>query len=246
MIDAATKLFNPALAALTPSVGNLLTAGNKEENYRVFRRIRFMNFWIACFAATSLLVMLQPFVGAWFGEKYLLAYPVIIVPSLQFFQFLMRGSYNSFQDAAGIFYENRFVPLFESVINLGASILFLKLFGLAGVFMGTIASSMALWCFSYPKYVYTKLFGRSIKDYAKETLGYLGVFLVVCGATVAAVTGLNALAPVKGLGLVVKNLVFCAIIPNVLLGVVFMKSDCFKYFLGLVKDRVKTSEKVRE
>lgn len=246
VIDAATKLFNPALAALTPSVGNLLTAGNKEENYRVFRRIRFMNFWIACFAATSLLVMLQPFVGAWFGEKYLLSYPVIIVLSLQFFQFLMRGSYNSFQDAAGIFYENRFVPLFESVINLGASILFLKLFGLAGVFMGTIASSMALWCFSYPKYVYTKLFGRGIKDYAKETLGYLVVFLVVCGATVAAVTGLNALAPVKGLGLVVKNLVFCAIIPNVLLGVVFMKSDCFKYFLGLVKDRVKTSEKVRE
>lgn len=239
VIDAATKLFNPALSALTPSVGNLLVSGNKDEAYKVFRKIRFMNFWIAAFAATSLMIMLQPFVGAWFGKKYLLSYPVIIVLSLQFFQFLMRGSYNSFQDAAGIFYENRFVPIFESVINLAASIVFLKLFGLAGVFMGTIASSMALWCFSYPKYVYTRLFGRSIRDYARETLGYLAVFVLVCGLTVGAVAGLNLISPDKGFGLVVKNLVFCAVIPNALLAAVFRKSDCFGYFLGMVKGRLK-------
>ncbi len=242
VIDAATKLFNPALTALTPSVGNLLVSGNKEESYRVFRKIRFMNFWIAAFAGTSLLIMLQPFVGAWFGEKYLLSYPVIIVLSLQFFQFLMRGSYNSFQDAAGIFYENRFVPVFESIINLAASILFLKLFGLAGVFMGTIASSMALWCFSYPKYVYTRLFGRSIRDYARETLGYLAVFIMVCAATVAIVTGLNLFSPDKGFGLVVKNLIFCAVIPNALLFIVFRKSDCLGYFMGLLKGKAKKAE----
>ena len=242
VIDAATKLFNPALTALTPSVGNLLVSENKEDAYKVFRKIRFMNFWIAAFAGTSLMVMLQPFVGAWFGEKYLLSYPVIIVLSLQFFQFLMRGSYNAFQDAAGIFYENRFVPVFESVINLAASILFLKLFGLAGVFMGTIASSMALWCFSYPRFVYTRLFGRSIRDYARETLGYLAVFLMVCGLTVAMVTGLNTISPDKGFGLVVKNLVFCAVIPNAILFAVFRKSDCLGYFMGLIKGKTKKAQ----
>lgn len=242
VIDAATKLFNPALSALTPSVGNMLVSGDKKEAFRVFRRIRFMNFWIAAFASTSLLIMLQPFVGAWFGKKYLLSYPVVIVLSLQFFQFLMRGSYNAFQDAAGIFYENRFVPLLESALNLVSSIVFLKIFGLAGVFMGTIVSSMALWCFSYPRYVYRKLFGRSLRDYAKETLGYLAVFVAVCGLSAAAVAGLSALSPIDGFGQVVRSMVFCAVIPNVLLAAVFRKSDCFDYFVGMVKKRVGSSE----
>ena len=111
VIDAVTKLFGPAISALTPSVGHLLVEAGSDRLFGVFRKIRFMNFWIACFAATSLLVMVQPFVSLWFGPQYLLEVPVIMLLAFQLFQTLMRGSYNAFQDAAGIFYENRFVPL---------------------------------------------------------------------------------------------------------------------------------------
>ncbi|MBO5521160.1 MAG: O-antigen ligase family protein, partial [Eubacterium sp.] len=56
VIDAATKLFGPALTALTPSVGNMLVTDKPEHWFAVFRRIRFMSFWIATCAATALLV----------------------------------------------------------------------------------------------------------------------------------------------------------------------------------------------
>ena len=45
--------------------------------------------------------------------------------------------------------------------------------------MGTIISGLALWCYSYPKYVYKKLFNRSYIEYAKETIGYILLFILL-------------------------------------------------------------------
>ena len=238
VIDAATKLINPAISALTPSVGNLLVSDDLKHRYETFRRIRFMNFWIAAFAATVLFVMIQPFISIWFGRDYVLPMAVIIMLTLQFFQFLMRATYNVFQDGAGIFYENRFVPLIESALNLGASLILLHFFGLAGVFAGTLISSLALWCFSYPRYVYTKLFGRSIKRYILETLGYVGIFAVVISVTAAVVYALNNAASLEGLTLFVINGVLCLLIPNALMTLFFFKTGCFRYFIGLIKRRL--------
>ena len=234
VIDAATKLFQPAIAALTPSVGNMLITEDKEHSFSVFKRIRFMNFWIACFAATSMMVLIQPFIGWWFGGRYLLGMLVAVILSLQFFQLLMRGTYSAFQDAAGIFYENRFVPLAESLLNLVSSIILLKIFGLAGVFMGTIISSLALWCFSYPKFVYIRLFERRAVDYAKEMLGYLFIFFFVCSCTFFLAEGVNSYLNPAGLKKLILDGIICITVPNVLMAAVFFKNASFRYFLGML------------
>lgn len=239
VIDAVTKLFNPALAALTPSVGNMLVTDSEEKRFEIFRRIRFMNFWIAAFASVMLFVLIQPFIGLWFGEQYLLSLLVVIMISFQLFQSMMRCTYNMFQDAAGIFYENRFVPLFESAINIIASVILLKLIGLAGVFAGTIVSSLALWSFSYPRYVYTRLFKRGLKNYALETLGYLGAFLAVGAVTGALIFWLNAMSGQAGIAGLFIDAAAGVILTNGLLALMFFRHDCMKYFLQLVSSVVR-------
>ena len=69
------------------------------------------------------------------------------------------------------------------ILNIVFSIILCKSFGLAGVFMGTVISGLALWCYSYPKYVYKKLFDRSYIDYAKETIGYIVLFVLIASGT---------------------------------------------------------------
>lgn len=240
VIDAVTKLFGPAISALTPSVGHLLVEADSERLYGVFRRVRFMNFWIACFAASSLLAMVQPFVSLWFGPQYLLETAVIVLLSFQLFQTLMRGSYNAFQDAAGIFYENRFVPLFESALNLLSSLLLLRVWGLAGVFVGTVISSSALWCFSYPKFVYRKLFGRSYGEYAAETLSYILLFVAVAGSTWFLSERIARYAGASPLALLAADAALCVLFPNAVLALIFRKSDLLQYFAGLALSRLKS------
>ena len=241
VIDAVTKLFGPAISALTPSVGHLLVEAGSDRLFGVFRKIRFMNFWIACFAATSLLVMVQPFVSLWFGPQYLLEVPVIMLLAFQLFQTLMRGSYNAFQDAAGIFYENRFVPLAESALNLISSLILLHVFGLAGVFMGTIISGTALWCFSYPRFVYRKLFERSYGEYASETASYILLFVAVAGSAWFLSGRIAGLVGERPLIKFVADAALCAVYPNAVLALVFGRSDLFRYFIGLVQNRLKRS-----
>lgn len=178
IINATNQLVGQAITALTPTVGRKLATEKSENTYTAFRKTRFVGFVMACIISTGFLVASQPFVSLWIGEEYVLAPLVVAMLSFNMFQKLQRYAYGTFKEAAGIYHEDRFVPLVESLLNIIASIILLQFFGLAGVFMGTIISGLALWCYSYPKFVYRGLFKRSYLDYAKETLGYILVFLV--------------------------------------------------------------------
>lgn len=235
IINAIQTLFSQALVALTPSVGNLLVKENKNKTFEVFKRIRFMNFWIATFTSVCILNMMQQFITIWIGEKYLLSDVVLIVLVFNFFQKMMRNSYQTFKEAAGIYYEDRYVPLFESIINIVASIILVKIIGLPGIFLGTIISGFVLWFYSYPKYVYKKLFDRSYKDYLKETLGYIILFIVISYLTYY----INNIYLVNNIYFeFVKNILIAIIVPNILMLLVFIKNDNFKYYIQLIKTKI--------
>lgn len=234
IINAVQTLFSQALVALTPSVGNLLVKENKNKTFEVFKKIRFMNFWIATFTSVCILNMMQQFITIWIGEEYLLDDIVLIVLVFNLFQKLMRSTYQTFKEAAGIYYEDRFVPLLESLINIIVSIIGVKLIGLAGVFIGTIISGFVLWFYSYPKYVYKKLFDRSYKDYLKETLGYIILFIVISYLTYY----INNIYLVNNIYFeFVKNILIAIIVPNILMLLVFIKNDNFKYYIQLIKTK---------
>lgn len=232
IITAVSNLFAQIIYSTTASVGNLLTTENSNKIFNVFKKMRFLNFWIACFSGICILVIIQPFIKIWVGEKYLLSMLVVSTVVFNYFQKMMRNTYMAFKDSAGIWREDKFVPLIESLLNIVFSIICLKIFGLAGVFMGTIISGLALWCYSYPKYVYKKLFNRSYIDYTKETLGYIILFILLATLTYE----ISTLFIVSNTYLqVLINTLIAITIPNIILLILFRKTDNFQYFLELIK-----------
>lgn len=232
IIDAIERLFGQLINVLTPSVGNLLVTETKEKSFEIFKRIRFLNFWIATFSSISLLVVMESFITIWIGKKYLLESCVLIVLVLNYYLKSMRTCHVIYKDAAGLYYEDRYIPILESIINIVASLILLKYFGLAGVFMGTFISSMALYCISYPKYVYKKLFNRSYLDYTKETLGYFLLFI-----TLGLLTFKISSLIVVGNAFIqfIINCLIAVLIPNILLLIIFHRTDNFKYYIDLLK-----------
>lgn len=240
IINPVTNLFGQIISSATASVGNLLVTENDEKIYSVFKRIRFLNFWIACFSSICLLVIIQPFIELWIGKKYLLSMFVVVTIVFNYFQKIMRNTYNIFKDSAGIWREDKFVPLIESVLNIVFSIALLKVFGLAGVFMGTIVSGLALWCYSYPKFVYKKLFHRNYLDYAKETISYILLFSILATLTYR----FSVLITVESIYLkFLVSVVIAVIVPNLILLVFFRKNDNFKYFKKLINNFLKREGK---
>ena len=231
IINAMQTLFSQVINALTPSIGHLLVEEDYNKNYAVFKKINFINFWITTFSGICILNLIDPFITLWIGEKYLLGFDVLIVLVLNYYQRMMRYSYSVFKEAAGIYYEDRFVPLIESVLNIIFSIILLKIFGLKGVFIGTLVSSLALWGFSYPKYVYKKLFNQNMKSYIFENIKYLIIFILLVILSIIKVFIFKFDSAFITLFI---NLIISIIIPNLIIILIFHKNEEFKYFIKLI------------
>ena len=170
---------------MTATVGNLLIEDNKSKTYDIYRKIMFLDAILFTFASSAILCLIEPFVTIWLGKEYILPYSVLIILVINFYLQGMRKAYGLFKEGAGIFYEDRIVPLLESIINIVFSIIFVNIFGLTGVFLGTIASCLVLYIYSFPKFVYKGLFGRNYIEYIKDNLRYMtGVKPSAEGATV--------------------------------------------------------------
>lgn len=179
IILALETLFAKALKALTPTVGNLLVDKNHNKNFQVFCKIRNVNLAISLVSSAGVMLLASWFVKVWLGAEYILPEFTVMVLVLVHFQRMMRECFAVFKEAAGIFYEDRFIPLIESLINIVVSVILVLIMGLPGVFIGTFLSSLVLWCYSYPKFVYKKLFKRTYWQYAKEIIVGFAAFTIV-------------------------------------------------------------------
>lgn len=232
IINAVQTVINHIIQATRASVGNLLVTESKTKQFDIFNKIRFVNFWISCFSSICIFVIMDSFITIWIGYKFVLPTKVLLVLVINFFIVSSRSTYGAFKEAAGIFYEDRFVPIIESLLNIVLSIIFVKKFGLMGVFMGTIGSGLVLWCYSYPKYVYNKLFGRKIYDYMKETIYYFIIFILIAGFTYS----LAILISFDNVYLqFISNVLIALIVPNVIMLLLFSKDESFKYFINMLK-----------
>lgn len=236
IIDSVNKLFGQIIEALTPSIGNMLVTETTQKCRLIFNKVRFINFWISLFTSISILVLSDTFISLWIGREFLLDDTVLFVITFNFFQKMMRKTYASFKNAAGIFFEDRFVPLVESILNIVTSIILLKIFGLAGVFMGTILSGLVLWVYSYPKFVYKKILGGTYFEYIKETLCYIIVFLFT--ATITYLISKFIVIDNLFIVLIIKAII-CILIPNIIITIIYRKDNNYKYCINIIKNKMK-------
>ena len=172
-----------------------------------------------------------PFVKIWLGNEYVLSQAVVLTLVINFYINGMRRTYATFKEAAGVFYEDRYVPVIESVVNIVVSIILANVIGLAGVFIGTIASNMVLFLFSFPKFVYKKILHGEVKDYIKENLQYAVMFAV---SFIITYVFIQFVKITNNYLLVLIYGIICLIIPNLIFFIVKHKTDEFKYYKNLV------------
>ena len=231
VINGINSLFSQMFSSVTASVGNLLVENNNEKSFSVYKKIRFLNFWINTFCSSCMLALLQPFISMFFGKEALFGIGTVAIILLSWHLNFTRRDISLFKEAAGIYHEDRFIPIIESIINIVASIIFLKIFGLKGIFMGTITSSMVLFLYSYPKYVYKNLFSRKKLEYIKSFFMQLLQTIIIASSTYFLVNLIN-----------ISNVYFdfvlsCIVsicVPNAILYIVYRKSEEYKYLTDIL------------
>lgn len=232
IINSVSNLFQQFISATSASIGNLLIEKNSKKTQNIFKKVYFLNYWMVVFASNCILIIIQPFVKIWVGEQYLLPIYIVIVLVISFYQKMMRVTYDTFKEGAGIWHEDRFMPIFESIFNIAFSIIFAKCFGLVGIFLGTIVSGFVLWFYSYPKYVFKMILNLSIDDYIKINGKYFVIFSLITSISYLLSTLYNPnIITLK----LIYNILISLIVPNVLMVIIFFKDENFKFFLKIIK-----------
>lgn len=231
IIQAVSGFFTQIFSSITSSVGNLLIENNAQKSYNTYMNMLFINSLLASNAAICILTLIQPFIMIWIGDEFLLSIEVVFVLVINFYIQRMRKTCNTFKEAAGIFYEDRYVPLFEASINIISSIILVQFMGLSGVFIGTIFSSLVLFLYSYPKFVAKKLFDINFSKYIKPYIcyGFVTIMTMIISYYITSIININII-----ILQMFFNIIISIIVVNMFYFICFRKTEEFNYFKNLV------------
>lgn len=239
IFNSISILLSQIFFSIVSSVGNLLVKENTEKSFEVYKKLTLFDFWIYALCSVGLFATLQPFITWWIGEKYLLPLYAVVWLAIYFYVQGMRKTINLFKEAAGIFYEDRRIPIVESIVNLVCAIFFVKMYGIAGVFIAGVISSLILYLYSYPKYVYEPIFHKPKKDFIIEQFKLFVLMLVMLGITLVLINVITVSHPFLQF---VINGIITLVVVNLIFFIVYRKTGEYEYFKWLLKKFIKRNK----
>lgn len=225
MINQFVMIF---FNSLTASLGNLIAQEGREKNFKIFNIIDFMGFWIYGFVTVCFYNLMNPFITLWIGSQNLLSKGIVIVVILNYYLTGMRVSVSTVKGAAGLYDDDKYIPIIQSVINLVVSLILVQKIGLVGVFIGTLISSVVLPCWYRPMLIYKKIFKVSPLEYFIKYLKYL--IIVVINILITS-TLINLTCSTLNIFTFIIMLLISVIVPNIVILLLFWRSEEFKYLL---------------
>jgi len=236
IITAVTAFIVILMTSLTPGFGNLVATSTQEHYKETFNEVNFYNFWIYGFCSIAFFVLIPPFITLWLGEDYLIdIWPFLLI----IINIYMQGQctiYNNARNAKGNFNLDKWISVIQAIINLVVSIICAKVWGLLGVYIGTIVSRL-FFVIARPIKTYRFLYGSSSLYYFRDFIIY---FLVTI---FAGVTTYYVTKNVFNNGVTIPNFILSCVIvtciPNVIFFVVFVRTRYMKMLLKRIKRVVK-------
>ncbi len=233
IINALRAVYNQLFNSILASVGNLNIKGDRKKKKDIFNKLFFANSWLYGFSAISLLCLLNPFINIWLGDGYHLDISAVLAIVISFYLEGMRKTSITFKDATGVFWNDRYRPLVEIVLNLVISIYCAMRFGIAGVFFGTIASNLATsWYETY--IVYKLIFDEKLIEYYKRYIYYTMLMFVGAVLTFLSISSM----PDTMIGFSIR-VMGCLIIPNLIFIIFNYKSMELQFFMKMFFNGIK-------
>lgn len=230
ILTAIIAVIAVLFEACVAGIGNSIIVENIDKNFSDFKTMTFIICWLTAICCSCFLVMYQPFITLWVGEKNLMAYPLVVCMVVYFFAYEIDSLLGTFKDAAGIWYQDRYRPLITAMVNLGLNITMIQSWGLYGVLLSTVIS-MALvgipWLLH--NVFYFIFAGRSIVSYVFYIFKF--AVLTIAGCIISVL--LTNLIVENSLFFFVFKSLLAVVIPNLVLLPFFVRSNEFKRTIAI-------------
>ena len=212
-------------SAITPSVGNSIVTESEQKNYNDMNKFNFIYMWISGWLTACLICLYQPLMELWMGKENMFPFEIVILFCIYFYSLKMGDIRFIYSDARGLWYENRYRAIAESIANVILNLVLGYFFGVPGIIIGTLVSLLVI-NFGYGSQILFKHYfvKQKISEYFLRHGTYAFVTLIIC----IVMYFLCSLINVDGiLGLIIKG-GLCAIVPNMMYYVIYCRSEMYK------------------
>lgn len=229
--------------SLKASVGNAFATESQEYNLRQFQVLNLMYTMMISWVSLCFLCLVQPFISLWLGSAYLLPDGIALLAAVYIFIFKWCDMLYVYQEAKGIWWQTKFIPLVAAMVNLVVNIALVNTIGLAGILLSTIVSVLFVYDHGYARVLFRELFvGRGN---FRRYLFQQGYYMAVEGILLALCYISCVMCRASGLFMQFVQAIGCAVAGSLLLVLAYAWQPEFKDAYGYVKNMIDRNKKDR-
>lgn len=162
---AMNEVIVLGFASLTSVLGHMYAEKGKQTARAYCDGFHLINFCIGVVFYLGYYGIIDNLIEILFSGELIMARSVSGVIVLNGFVQFLRSSVITFRDATGTFYNDRWKPLAEGVVNVLLSVLLVKQIGLVGVIAATILTNLLISHIVEPYVLYKFAFSASPAGY---------------------------------------------------------------------------------
>ena len=162
------NVVNSIFNGIGASIGNLLAENNINKIKKNLIYLEYFCFILSIICFNGLMIFTQPFISVFFGKKYLLSKIVVILLSFLFYININRQVITYFLRTGGYHERMKKTAIMEAGLNLVISMALVFRYGIIGVLIGTIISSLyaffansvllyKIYDFNYINYIFMQI-----------------------------------------------------------------------------------------
>ncbi len=220
-------------SSIISSVGNSIATESEEKNYQDMNKFNFMYMWFSGCLTICLACLYQPLMKLWMGEENMFPFGIMILFCIYFYALKMGDVRAVYSDAKGLWYENRFRTIAESILNIVLNAVLGYFFGVTGIILGTLISLIIVGIGYGSQILFKHYFVHyKVSKFYLQHLTYALVTIVI-GVITYLVCSLISFEGV--FGLVLKTLI-CIGLPNLAYLLVYRNTKIYKEAAGFIKN----------
>lgn len=224
IVGMVSSLIYVLTSNVISSIGNLIASEDEKKSLYVFDEMNLICYILYGVSSVCMINLFNPFIELFFGTKFLLTMPIVCVIVANHYLTGMNNVVISVQSAAGLYENDKYIPLIQSVVNLVVSIYLGMNFGLIGIFIGTVVSTM-LPLIIKPIIVYKNVFKIKADIYFKDFFIQSTIIIVTTLLSYFSIQAFN----ISNLYLrLVIGLFLSVIIPSLFIHFYYRNTDAYK------------------
>lgn len=156
--------INAILNSTSAGVGNLISEGDKDKIYELFKELFAFRFLVAGILSTCFYFLASDFVTVWLGGQYVLSSLVVLLVAVMLFFRIARQTTDQFINGYGLFYDI-WAPIVESCLFVILSVILGHFYQLEGVLWGPVISTALIIFIWKPYFLFAKGMKISVGKY---------------------------------------------------------------------------------